>query len=145
MAASRVRAAPSHGSLLTWSGSRMAASPSTGTSSRTRRLKRSRKAGGRCSATGSLVEFRLEETLVRQGRAPELSRIWLPPALAHHADERGTLRRDASIWFSTDRRAALLVNKSRRSRNDHFLRMAAVPAATSNDQQSSLRDVPPAP
>jgi hypothetical protein len=57
MAASQARAVPPHGSLLMWSGSRMAASPSTGTRFRTRRLKLNRRADDRCSATGSRPEY----------------------------------------------------------------------------------------
>src|SRR5260370_4192594 len=57
MAASRVRAAPLHGSPVAWSGERMAASPSTGMWSRTRRPKLNRKADDRCSATGSRPEY----------------------------------------------------------------------------------------
>src|ERR1700730_8397594 len=97
MAASQARAPP-HGSLLMWSGSRMAASPSTGTCFRTRRLKLNRRADDRCSATGSRPEYGWGDAHAAQSGDRALGD--LPPALSWQNAALSTARFRALFWFS---------------------------------------------
>src|SRR6476620_1471442 len=78
-AASRAMVGPSPGLPRTWSGSRTAVSPNTGTSCKTRRQKPNRKAACRCSATVSRLKFNseaIERSIDAGGRGP-----WWPGAV----------------------------------------------------------------
>jgi hypothetical protein len=76
----------------------MAASPSTGTCFRTRRLKLNRRADDRCSATGSRPEYGWVDAHAAKSGDRALGD--LPPALSWQNAAFSTARFRALFWFS---------------------------------------------